>query len=208
MKLRRHELVRLTAAGWRRAAPQHDDPQAARCLAHWLANDLPVVVATQAGTSTDVISLGLPAPTAWGRGRYSLRVARADIRRGLDAFPDLDRCGFRLARELAGVRVHGSFGWECMTGLGYVHEQSDLDLSIPVGDAEQADDAVRILARGVDGPRLDGELCFADGSAVAWREWQAWRSGRVSSVLVRRLRGASLERDAGWLQPAFENISR
>jgi phosphoribosyl-dephospho-CoA transferase len=208
VELRRHELVRLTTGGWWRAAAQHRDPLAARCFEHWRAHDLPAVVATQAGVPGDVISLGLPAPTAWGRTRYAVRVPRSDVRRGLDVFPSLGRYGFPLARELAGIRVHGSFGWQRLTGLDYVHPHSDLDLLIPVADGEQADDSVNALCRReVDGPRLDGELCFPNGRAVAWREWQAWRAGRVGSVLVRQLGGASLERDASWLPASTRAVS-
>ena len=47
-----------------------------------------------------------------------------------------------------------------------------------------------------DGPRLDGELLFPDGAAIAWREWQAWRQGRAPQVLVKRLRGVALETPA------------
>ena len=43
------------------------------------------------------------------------------------------------------------------------------------------------------GPRLDGELLFPDGAAIAWREWVAHRDGRVAQVLVKRLRGVALE---------------
>src|SRR5947208_9444473 len=103
MELRRHELVRLTAAAWRRAAAQHGGAQAACCFAHWIANDLPAVVATQCSACGQTVSLGLPAPTAWGRLRFSLRVNHDDIRRGLDTFPDLRQCGFRLTRELSGI---------------------------------------------------------------------------------------------------------
>jgi phosphoribosyl-dephospho-CoA transferase len=224
MDLRRHRLVRLTPAGWRHASTQHVDSEAQRCLAHWSAHDLPLVVATQPATAAGgVVSLGLPAPTRWGRARLALRVALADLQHGSDEFPLLAACEPLLAqtspafvallkvltRELPDSRVHGSFGWQHLTALAYVHEQSDLDLSIPVADAERADEAVALLTRsGVETPRLDGELCFADGSAVAWREWAAWRAGRVRAILIKRLRGASLEDDTAWLPRAtFAEVS-
>jgi phosphoribosyl-dephospho-CoA transferase len=46
--------------------------------------------------------------------------------------------------------------------------------------------------------RLDGELLFRDGAAVAWREWIEWRAGRARAVLVKRLHGVALERDTAW----------
>jgi phosphoribosyl-dephospho-CoA transferase len=51
-------------------------------------------------------------------------------------------------------------------------------------------------------PRLDGELLFGDGAAVAWREWIEWRAGRARAVLVKRLDGVSLQRDATWCERA------
>jgi len=202
MDLRRHELVRLTAAGWRRAAAQHNGADAAACFAHWAVSDLPAVVATQACVSGHWVSLGVPAPTTWGRQRYALRIDPDDIRRDLDAFPEPAQCGFTLGRELPGIRVHGSFGWERLTGLPYVHHGSDIDLTVPVADAAEADTAVGILEQGVPGRRVDGELAFPNGPAVAWREWQAWRAGRACSILVRRARGACIERDLSWLSSA------
>ena len=43
--------------------------------------------------------------------------------------------------------------------------------------------------------RLDGELVFERGQAVAWREWLAWRAGRVKTVLVKHIGGACLSSD-------------
>jgi phosphoribosyl-dephospho-CoA transferase len=215
MNLRRHQLVRLTSAGWQRAASQHADREAQRCIAHWAAHDLPLVVATQAGAlDARLVSLGLPVPTRWGRRRLAVTVAPADLRVGTAEFPTFAECGHEfasastrwsslstaLARSVHRTRVYGSFGWQHLTGLAYVRESSDLDLLLSATDARHADAIVATLTRsGVATPRLDGELCFADGSAVAWREWTAWRAGRVRKILVRRLRGAGLESDASWL---------
>ncbi|HEY4958816.1 MAG TPA: malonate decarboxylase holo-[acyl-carrier-protein] synthase [Caldimonas sp.] len=215
MDLRRHQLVRLSAAGWRRASLPHADAQAQRCFAHWAAHDLPLIVATQAAAvDPGVVSLGLPAPAVWGRARFAVRVARADLRIGASELPTIAECEGEplknstrwsslraaLLRIAASARVHGSFGWQHLTGLRYVHERSDLDLLLPAADARQADAIVAALMRcGGDAPRLDGELCFVDGGAVAWREWAAWRAGRVPTILVKRLRGACLEADAAWL---------
>ena len=53
-------------------------------------------------------------------------------------------------------------------------------------------------------PRLDGELRFPDGAAVAWREWEAWRAGRSRAVLVKRLDGCSLWRQGRSGSPAVD----
>jgi phosphoribosyl-dephospho-CoA transferase len=216
-ELRRHELVRLSAAGWRCAMTQQAEEQARRCLHHWAAHDLPLVVATQSAGDNGVVALGLPAPLCWDRRRLSLRIARADLRRGDGTFPRLDECAdalpnddarwsdflTALQRLLPAARVGGSFGWQRTTGLRYVRAGSDLDLLLPTAGVAHADTLAALLA-GADlaAPRLDGEFCFDDGSAVAWREWAAWRERRTRAILVKRLRGAFLATDTEWLDSA------
>jgi phosphoribosyl-dephospho-CoA transferase len=217
VELCRHRLVRLSDAGWRCASMQHTADDAQRCLGHWIENDLPVVVATQLGAASDkVVSLGLPAPTAWGRKRYAVRVAASELRPALAAFPAPSDCrGIllhapdrwsllcdALERLAPGTRVYGSYGWQAVTGLAYVCTGSDVDLLLPAADARHGDAIVALLEQSHGGrPRLDGELCFADGSAVAWREWGSWRAGKARSVLVKRLRGGHLEGDRAWPRP-------
>jgi phosphoribosyl-dephospho-CoA transferase len=45
---------------------------------------------------------------------------------------------------------------------------------------------------------LDGELMFSGGTAVAWREWLAWRTGRVKGLLVKTIRASSLVQSPTW----------
>ena len=81
-----------------------------------------------------------------------------------------------------------------MSELGDVHAQSDIDLWAGVDSVRHADAVAAELERYVvpDAPRLDGELIFPDGRAVAWREWRAWRAGRCRAVLAKTLTGAAL----------------
>ena len=137
--------------------------------------------------------------------------------------PGLRPAAMRLDQALAAAgasaRVYGSFGWQHLTGLGYLHPGSDLDLLVRVRDAAGADVALAALqeaaaafaphaeppggSRLADAaggeiplaPRLDGELAFDDGRAVAWREWATWRDGRARQVLVKTSSGAYLEPD-------------
>jgi phosphoribosyl-dephospho-CoA transferase len=214
----RHQLRRLTPAGWDRLLGQPWSEAARPCLAHWARHDLPLVVARQPGPRLDEhLHLGLPAPACWARQRLRLRVACAELR-GLDAFPPADALAAQLPAEagpawqllcegLAALQlraqVYGSHGWQHLTGLAYVHERSDLDLFIPVEHAQAADAVTALLAGfGAAAPRLDGELGFADGSAVAWREWQDWRAGRVDQILVKRLHSVALESGTAWLGAA------
>jgi phosphoribosyl-dephospho-CoA transferase len=207
--LRRHGLVRLTAAGWRQAIEQHDDDLVRQSLAHWSKQDLPAVVTTQGRGGVDgaAVALGVATPPAWGLRRIPLRVARTELRRDIGDFPAWDACAdalplpdqARAALESAlamlggAARVYGSFGWQQLTGLAYVRPGSDLDLLLEPVDALHADRLCAALsAADIAGPRLDGELCFNDGSAVAWREWGAWRAGRAASIVVKRLDGPLL----------------
>ena len=130
--------------------------------------------------------------------------------RTVEAFPGGERVGallppaarsawrtllVSLAAIDAGVRVHGSYGWQCLTGLDdHIRAGSDLDLCIDVRDARHADRVVALLQSRDDlaAPRLDGELAFGDGSAVAWREWERWRAGAVARILVRDLHTVAL----------------
>ncbi len=134
-----------------------------------------------------------------------------------------------LAAADCAPRVYGGYGWQALTRLAYVHAASDIDLLLPVDSAAQADAVARVLAlqRGSDlafcppsseaggthaspegrrqgltpwnGPRLDGELLFPDGAAIAWREWLAHREGRAAQVLVKRLHSVALETPAAGL---------
>ena len=153
------------------------------------------------------MSLGLAAPRAWQRRRLALSAAPSQIA-WFDEFPTLAQAlclaphsdqpalqALQGALEQIGVRarVYGSAGWQRLTGLRYLREGSDLDLWLAVNDAVQADRAVGLLQACCTTVRLDGELVFPQGGAVAWREWAAWREGRCRSVLVKSLHGAVLQ---------------
>jgi phosphoribosyl-dephospho-CoA transferase len=133
---------------------------------------------------------------------------------GTRSFPSLEAVSSLLppfAREPAlrlrtcladlgvGAEVYGGYGWERLTGLAYRRPGSDLDLLLRVSTLRQADAAAAALhASGIESPRLDGELVFPNGSAVAWREWAIWRAGWVDRVLVKRLDGPALVRAEHW----------
>ena len=206
--LHRHQLAWLTPAGWSRVRDRAWDAGARDCLAHWAGHRLPLVVTRQPDdAAADEIALGLPAPRRWGRRRLALQVARGDILY-FDEFPRAERLlhlvppGARNAwRALcagleacgARARVHGSYGWQHLTGLEHVHATSDIDLWIAVDDAAQADAVgAQLEAFGAERPRVDGELVFPGGRAVAWREWYAWRAGGARTVLVKHLQGSVL----------------
>lgn len=218
----RHRLVWLGDRGWARLLSAADDgsasrdPAAADCLAHWAANDLPLVVTQQPARRSGVdvaggmIALGLAAPLRWQRRRLRLAAPVADIGR-IGDFPTLaevaaagDRdadgwAALAAAAAAAGslLRVHGSVGWQHLSGLACVRDGSDIDLTAAVDSVAQADAVVALLAAApAGGSRIDGELVCTDGAAVAWREWAAWRAGATRQLLVKRLHGSTLE--SGW----------
>ena len=242
LALRRHQLVGLSQAGWQQVLAQDWSDDQRNCLQHWTRHGLPLVLARQAlawqdppcrdGPSrrdgspcwVDLLALGLPTPSRWGRQRLSLRVSLSAVQY-FDELPsaaevvpllpapqrdawlglcsDLGRLGLQ-------PQVYGSFGWQQLTGLSYLRPSSDIDLLLPVDGPAQADAAAATLAgSGFAQPRLDGELVFADGSAVAWREWQAWRAalnrpgGDGSQILVKRLDGVTLAAGTAWLDRAL-----
>jgi len=210
--LHRHQLAWLAPTGWRDVLARSWEPTLHDSLRRWACEPWPLVVTRQPVPSQACgsIALGLPTPAAWGRRRLSIPASREHVL-FFGEFPEAvhvaamlpapDRAAWRhLCDDLgaAGVlpRVHGSFGWQWLTGMGYVHADSDVDVCIEVSDAGQADAVAALLhAASCLGRRLDGELVFERGRAVAWREWTDWRAGRVKSVLVRHLHGCTLSRD-------------
>lgn len=217
--LRRNQLAYLTDAGWARLQQKERTPMERACVALWAERRLPLVVTRQPTPGGDAVALGLPAPARFRRKRLAVQVAREEILY-FDAFPRMAAiarqfdAGFAapwasLARSLdglaCGARVYGSRGWQALTGMLYVHETSDIDLMLPVGGVDAADtaDEACALLHGFDAsrPRVDGELVFPDGSAVAWREWQRWRAGGARELMVKRLRDVQLVTDVDWLAP-------
>jgi phosphoribosyl-dephospho-CoA transferase len=211
----RHQLVHLNAAGWAAVQQRPWDDEARACLAHWAAQRLPLVVTQQRdGVSDDWIALGLPAPLQWQRRRLALQVTMRGVLY-FDEFPRAAEVTGLLPPRVRGAwqtllkmlaalgvvpRVYGSFGWQRLTRLTYLHADSDLDLRLPVDDAAMADAVTAALhAAPFAMPRLDGEIVFPDDSAVAWREWRLWRERRADRVLVKRLRGVAMERGDAWL---------
>ncbi|MBQ1763421.1 MAG: malonate decarboxylase holo-[Aquincola sp.] len=201
--LRRHQLAYLSPAAWLRIGAEQADDESRRCTTWWAAHRLPVVVTRQPEqAAVDGVSVGLPAPAEFGHRRIALRVAWQEIL-WFDEFPRTEDIAPQLPRKVghawrawchslaaAGgqARVYGSRGWRSLTGLSHVRRGSDIDLWIGVGDDATADAVAALLAHAPQGlPRVDGELMFEDGAAVAWREWQAWRSGASRALLVRTI---------------------
>jgi phosphoribosyl-dephospho-CoA transferase len=212
--LHRHQIVWLSEGGWRNVQDRTWDIQACNCLDYWAETRLPLVVTQQCGRADkETIALGLSAPGQWGRRRLALHVDRSDASHfgefarateALALLPASTRSAWsvlcsRLMYAGVNARVYGSYGWQLLSGLDHVRTGSDIDLWLSVLDANQADAAAACLQSfESDLLRLDGELVFNDGKAVAWREWLAWRAGRVKGMLVKTLGGSELVSAPDW----------
>lgn len=212
----RHQIAWLSDLGWQRVLARRWDEEAQACLLHWARHRLPLVVTRQpVGGAPDEIALGLSAPRQWGRRRISLALPRRDVlyfdefpraSEVLGMLPGETRARWRalcaaLAASGCTARVYGSYGWRHFSGLDYPHAASDIDLWVAVSDAEQADGVAAhfvAFSAAAEKPRLDGELVFATGAGVAWREWANWRTGLTRSVLVKYIDGAVLARSPFW----------
>lgn len=169
------------------------DAQAVAILKHWEDTDLPLVVARQrTEVPHDRVCLGLPAPAQWDRRRLAADVRVQDIARAgyfpaCSAIPDMAQ-----PQPALSVRVYGSFGWQALTGLDYVHSQSDIDV---LAEAVTLQDAVHkansLMAWNVT-RRVDGEIVLPGGHAVAWRELLQASQGAAAHVLVKHRKFAAL----------------
>ncbi|MCS0497241.1 malonate decarboxylase holo-[acyl-carrier-protein] synthase [Ancylobacter sp. MQZ15Z-1] len=202
----RHDLVWLDPAceGVLEAGRAQDRALAAA----WIRAGRPLVVRrdeqSPAPAGSGWLALGLPLPTRFDRRRIGLRVPEAMIVRrgrmpllaeaGPSAFSGWRALLRDLARDLAScgatVRVYGSLGWQYLTGEGYLHPASDIDLLIEPGARLDLHRLLAVLgeAAWADRPRLDGEIRLAPDRAVAWRELLS----NAPEVLVRELDGLSL----------------
>lgn len=196
--LARNQLVWLHAQAWLQVQAHVWDAEVQAMLAHWRDHHLPLVVCRQRiEAPTDQICLGLPAPLQWSRRRLALTVGLDQVA-AMGAFPTL----FQVAQvnpwgpaalELDGkltqlgvtARVYGSHGWQWLTHMSYLHDSSDIDITLRVPDFETACRVVTLLAAAELGPRLDGEIVFPGGQAVAWREFQRLLAGHTAQVLLK-----------------------
>ncbi|MGW8277590.1 malonate decarboxylase holo-[acyl-carrier-protein] synthase [Xanthomonas axonopodis] len=190
----RHALVWLREdAQW-----QAVTPGALPRLQQWFGAGLPAVVARGDGSQAPgTLRLGVPLPPSEGKQRLALQAHVAGIARctaplTLDAVmphapiavqPALQALLARAHAHALHPHVFGSFAWQALTGLTYVHAQSDLDLLWSIQTPEQACAVLTLVQRWEQqhGLRADGELRLPDDNAVNWREY----AGNAQQVLVK-----------------------
>lgn len=219
----RNQLVWLHPLAWTQIEDRVWDAQAQDILAHWRGNRLPLVVCRQrVETAPDQVCLGLPAPRQWSKRRLALAVRSKHI---IDCgvFPSLLQVAHAnqwgqtaadlseaLAAEGVAAHVYGSHGWQLLTGLAYLHADSDIDLRLNVGSLEAAFRAVQRLEAARLPGRIDGEIVFPAGQAIAWRELHQLLNGQTSQVLVKDRHGIRLASmtDVGALAPSEQFSER
>jgi phosphoribosyl-dephospho-CoA transferase len=194
----RHDLVWLTAQGWKEAAASVR-PDALCSLALWEGQGWPAVVRRRdAGQPAHVVSLGIALPPARAgapRERIGLRVHAAHVRRrepalGLDdalaAAPDAWRAELQ-ALTGAGIklRAYGSLALQALTGLPYLTPASDIDVLLAPRSRAELDAGLELLSQHSGALPLDGEVLFPKGDAVAWKEWRD--AGPRARVLVKTI---------------------
>lgn len=198
--MQRHDRVYLRPGALFQFQCNQADPQLAARVMAWVAQGRPLVAARQPADGGGLL-LGLTLPAAEGRRRLGCRVAAADVLRveaplaipaclaRLDAARAVPLARLAAVLQAAGVRagVYGSLAWECVSGEAYRHALSDVDL---ICDVASLDALPRCLAALTEAEAalpcgLDGEIRFADGAAVAWKELRAALAGDTTQVLVK-----------------------
>jgi phosphoribosyl-dephospho-CoA transferase len=203
----RHTLIwPLASEHARIMAEARDEPRRA-ALDLWRAHDWPLVVRRNDDigmVSLDRVAAGLPLPPSHGKSRLALHlrcsgIARCEAPLALGAVartlpPPWQRPLAALDDATRKAHVHlsvfGSAAWQAITGLDYLHDDSDLDLLFRPANVDEIDRVVSLYERWEREThrRIDGEILFSGGDAVAWREWaHAERGARVLAKNIDRV---------------------
>lgn len=183
--MRRHDRVYLHPdAAFHFACAAADEGLTAAVKA-WIAAGRPLVAARQPSQGKEIL-LGLTLPLAQRRQRLGCLVAPSAIAQ-VQAPLAISACVQYLPaacatplQELeqsiralgAEIGVYGSLAWEAASGEAYRHAESDIDLICDVHSARQYHACLDLHAQAARALpcRLDGEIRFPGGNAVAWRE--------------------------------------
>jgi phosphoribosyl-dephospho-CoA transferase len=203
--LARHMRVWPTAFAWASMADSARDATARAALGLWSARGWPLVVRRpddgESFCADKNISVGLALPPALGKGRLKFKITSDGVKAhagplALDDVvaamePAWQRALGPLARDAASarvmLRVFGSAAWQTQTGLVYLHEQSDIDVLVEPANRDELDTALALFEcfERKTRVRLDGEIVFPGGDAVAWREWATSDERVLAKSLTR-----------------------
>jgi phosphoribosyl-dephospho-CoA transferase len=202
---RRHDLLVIDPAAWATALAGLPDRDETGLLADWARLRRPVIIRRRLPHEpADGLPVGVQLPLSAGRRRVALRVAahsiiarreRPDTTAALPHAPAGWHATLAALHALPGLaapaRVFGSLLWQCVTGLPYLRDGSDLDLTFPcAADPHPVAEAIAAIDRSGH-PRIDGELLLPDGAACHWRELVE-RDGH--DILVKTTDGVELRR--------------
>ena len=156
----------------------------------WFTRDWPFVVRRNdhgAISTSAEIAIGLPLPPSCGKTRLAFHVPGTSVARFAPplalgvvarAIPHawqrplvaLDETTRKAGISLS---VFGSAAWQAITGLAYLHADSDLDVLFRPANVDEIDVAAALFERWEHSAhrRIDGEILFPGDVAVAWREW-------------------------------------
>lgn len=174
MTYQRHDLVWLDPEGDYSAE-----------LSLWVNAGYPCVIPRQDAGLSGVLKVAWSLPrdkSASGRLAQTVPLAAIVSRQSPLALVELSAlvasAGFdNIIQQLRAldinVGLYGSFAWQLLTQQQYVHEQSDIDILISVKNFTQLKILPPLLEKlaQICQRRIDGEIIFPDGCAVAWREW-------------------------------------
>jgi phosphoribosyl-dephospho-CoA transferase len=205
--LARHTLIWPTASERARMKAEAHDDQVRMALDLWCARDWPLVVRRNDElASAGSVAAGLPLPPSQGKLRLAFHLPGAGMARC--APPPALRAVARALppawqRTLAtldhaarkahvSLSVFGSAAWQAITGLVYLHDDSDVDLLFRPASVDEIGFVVSLYQRWERDTRrrIDGEILFPDDDAVAWREWA--RAERDACVLAKSIDGVAL----------------
>lgn len=193
--MHRHDLVWIDPQARWTALTLHADAR----LRAWVQARLPLVVARRDPVVDGTrLRLGVPLPLSEQRQRLALQVDPDAVMRHSPPPPLMEVADalavswrpalLALQQQLQATgqpppRVFGSYAWQALTGLDYLHAGSDLDLLWAVQDHAEAQRICALLQHWEQQQalRADGELVFAGGRAVNWREY----ASAASQLLVK-----------------------
>ena len=225
MEARRHDLLRIGASGWQALLRRRPDLAGIPAVQAWAARLQPAMSRrSQAGDAPGWLPAAIALPPSEGRTRLAFELLADEIDGVLPppllrdalggAWPGRLPGGWiEPARRLVGIgdrlglapRLFGSLMWQCVTGMPYARDGSDLDLLWVVPPGADALARVPALLAALDairseGVRVDGEVVFPDGAAANWQELLAARP--QDEVLVKTETAIMLMPRARLLDPA------
>lgn len=187
-------------------------PQDMAVIIDWIRVGRPLIARMRRSQDpVDRVALGLPLPPALGKKRIMLTAERSLLRslehpprlqNALAALPAqwrprIERLCMNLTAHDADVRVIGSLAWQHLTGVAYLHPQSDIDVVLHMTGAAEFKTWLDLLMESdlSPGPRIDGEIVMPGGDAVSWRELCT----SSKDLLVKNIHGPRIALRGEWL---------